>query len=251
MNFNMRRLVVTIFAAGFLFAGGGVRAEDPPLAAPGETIVAEQPREEPQEMLEPKPINEGYFGLLVPFNNIGGDFDGNRIYSNVDGTAIVPDIDPGVGLGLVVGLKHTGTSGRGFAMEASLQGSAHDGEMTGGLKSNVSLGILSGDLKFFPTTGGAVEPWIQVGLCAAAVQVEDGFFFPGGQKDATYTGGGFNLGLGVMRYVSDRFALHLAGIYRFIEYDELDYDKRAELSKDLEGGTLSIELGATLRFNRH
>jgi hypothetical protein len=181
---------------------------------------------------------------------LGGDLKGDRAYANIDGAVIVPDLDPALGLGLVLGLKGNFPSGRALALEGSLQGSRHDGTF-GGLTRDVDFGLLSADIKLFPTTGGRVEPWVQAGLCLASLRVNDGFFpVSGGQKDATFTGGGVNLGAGLMSYVSRRVALRLAAIYRFIKYDELDYGPRAELMEDLKGNALSLELGVTFHFSR-
>jgi hypothetical protein len=189
---------------------------------------------------------EFYVGALVPWNSTGGDFD-NRLFGNADGTGIASDFDPAVGLGLVLGLKGIRPSGRAFAIEGSLQGSGHDTDTN----TDVGFGLLSLDFKFFPTTGGAVDPWIQAGLNFAAIEVENGWTNAGGgAEDLTFSGGGFDVGVGAMRYLSPRFALHLAAIYRFLTYDQADYGRRADLDDEIRADTLSIELGATFRFSR-
>ena len=195
---------------------------------------------------------EGYFGLLLPYQKPGGDLDGKRIYSNTDGVALVPKLKGAVGLGLVLGLKHNGAGGRGFALEGSVQGSGHKSHMNGGPEMDAAIGLVSGDFKFFPTTGGPVEPYLQAGLCVASLNVKDGFLKAGGgSKEETFNGSGLNLGAGVMTYLSPRFAVHLAAIYRFIEYNQLDYGTRARLGERLTGNILSVEFGMTFRFARH
>lgn len=201
-----------------------------------------------EDGLERASSTEIYLGALFPYHSIGGDIDGERLYANADGASVVPDLDGGLGFGAVVGVKFNGSSGRAIALEASLQGSGHDAEFAGS-SGEASFGLLSGDFKFFPRTGGRIEPWFQAGLCAAALEIENGFVSVAGeQKDATYSGGGLNLGLGFLAYLTPRVAFHLAGIYRFINYTEVDYGNRAELDDELNGNTLSIETGITVRF---
>jgi hypothetical protein len=204
------------------------------------------------EDLEPKAHTEGYFGFLIPIASVQGDFDGDKGFTTPDGTGVIPDLKTGAGFGLVVGLKHDGTSGKGLALEGSLQGTHHDASAVGGFSSSADLALISGDVKLFPMTRGSLQPWIQLGLCAASMRVKNGFFrSTGGQKDLTYTGTGLDVGTGLLFYATPRVALHAAAIYRFIRYDEVDYGTRARFNDDLKGGTLSVELGATLRFNRH
>ena len=209
--------------------------------------------EDPIDVSIPRPTTEGYVGFLLPYQRLGGDLDGTGAYANDDGTAIVPDLDSALGAGLVIGLKNNRPSGRAFAIEGSIQGSRHRYRTSGGGPTgNADFGLISGDFKFFPTAGGAAEPWLQIGLCAASLDVRDGFFAAGGgRKDATFSGSGINLGAGLLMYASPRVAFHVAAIYRAIGFNEVDYGRRARLKDDLRAPTVSLEFGATFRFARH
>lgn len=209
--------------------------------------------DDPDDVSTPRSTTEGYVGFLLPYQHLGGDLNGTRAYANDDGTAIVPDLDSALGAGLVLGLKNNRPNGRAFAIEGSVQGSRHRYRMSGGGPTgNADFGLISGDFKFFPTTGGAAEPWLQVGLCLASLDVHDGFLSPdGGRKDATYAGSGINLGAGLLMYASPRVAFHVAAIYRAISFNEVDYGRRAKLKDDLRAPTVSLEFGATFRFTRH
>ncbi len=236
-----RKSVSVAFLALALFLGAraGARADD------GLDLVA-------SDAPAARGTTEGYVGLLLPYQKPGGDLDGNRIYSNSDGVALVPELKGTLGAGLVIGLKHNTMNGHGFALEGSLQGASHRSHMNGGPNMDAAIGLISADAKFFPVTGGAIEPWVQLGICAVGLTVKDGFLnASGGTKEETFSGTGLNLGAGLMSYLSPRVAVHLAAIYRFIEYNQVDYGTRARLGNRLSGDMLSVELGLSFRFSRH
>ena len=201
--------------------------------------------------LSPDPVtsrSEFYLGLILPYNALGGNLDGKRLYTGPDGDAIVPNPRNALGAGIAFGVKSDRSSGRGLALEGSLQGSHHQSDTSGGPASN--LGLVSADFKFFPTTRGNLQPWLQLGVCLASLEVDDGFFSNGQRKNETFTGDGLNLGAGLLAYASPHVALHLAAIYRFIHYTDVDYGVNRRLDPRLHGDMLSVELGLSFRIHR-
>lgn len=187
-----------------------------------------------------------YLGAGLSYNTIGGDFDGESVLSQGSEVVVVPEIDSAAGLALLVGYNFT----PGFGIEASYYASKHDITWMGA-SGEAAFGTLNLDLKFNFAASQPTQPYVLVGIGSNVVIVEDGAFdlFTGEVDDATYTGVGFNAGIGVESYLSSNFSVRAGATYRFVEYDKAKgLDEEGDIEDPLKGSGLSAALMAAYHF---
>jgi hypothetical protein len=162
-----------------------------------------------------------YIGFQVPYNWIGGDFDGTNMSW----------VDPGIGIGFIGGYSFN----RHFALELDWAGSAHesDGETIG-------FGEFSLNLKGnFRSVMDQVSPFLIAGVGS----------FTLGDSSLMLGGYGYNLGIGLDIPVSERNTIGIALIRKFITYDEiLESDYPVTLNGTIKGDTTSVRLDFTHHF---
>jgi hypothetical protein len=161
-----------------------------------------------------------YLGFQVPYNMIGGDFDGTTM----------PEVDSGIGFGLILGYSFTPQ----FGMEIDWAGSGHNSE-----GADIGFGELSLNMKFSFLPEGAARPFLFAGIGA----------FTLGDSSLTFGGTGYNLGIGIDFPVADTNTIGLALIRKIITYDEIvKSDAPLTLVGDLKGDTTSIRFDFTHHF---
>jgi opacity protein-like surface antigen len=162
-----------------------------------------------------------YLGIQVPFNVIGGDFDGTR----------GPDVDPGLGAGIILGYGITPA----FAVEIDWSAGTHnaaEGADFGFLELS-----LNGKLRL--QSSGSVRPFLMAGIGTFAL----------GDESLTYGGEGYNLGAGADFAVSPHASWGIAVMRKIITYDEITRsDRPRTLAGTLNGDTTSIRFDVTYHF---
>lgn len=186
-----------------------------------------------------------YLGAGVPYNTVGGDFDGKSFLVGPDDIIIQPEIDGGFGYGILAGYGFTPA----WALELSYLASSHDAEFLGG-SGDVKYSAFNIDLKYSLLTSQATQPYFRVGIGFPKLVVEDGSAsFLGQVGDAEYTGVGLNLGVGVDHYVTPHFSVGAGATYRIVEYDEAEgVVGSGKIDDNLDGDGFGLMLSAAYHF---
>jgi opacity protein-like surface antigen len=167
-----------------------------------------------------------------PYLGVGVVFNDHR------GSAI-KYLDPGFGLNLRFGYNF-GL----IALEGNLMGSNHEDTDPG--FSDADFEAFTVDLKVFLSREYSPNQfYLLVG--AGSYWIEE--FDPFEGADTELSGGGWNLGAGLERFVNSNLALNLGVTYRFIEYDEFDiggFDFSLRPRED--GDVVTIEAGIIYHF---
>ena len=161
-----------------------------------------------------------YLGFQIPYNRIGGDFDGNTM----------PTIDSGIGFGFIFGYHFNSQ----FGLEIDWAGSGHNSE-----GADIGFGEFSLNMRFSFLPEESTRPFLFAGIGA----------FTLGDNSLTLGGTGYNLGLGVDFQTSEKNSIGLALIRKIITYDTIvKSDVPLTLVGDLKGDTTSIRFDFTHRF---
>ena len=161
-----------------------------------------------------------YLGLQVPYNMINGDFDDTTM----------PKVDPGIGVGLILGYSFNPQ----FGLEFDWAGSSHKSA-----GANIGFGEFSLNLKFSFLPEGSAHPFLFGGIGS----------FTLGDNSLTFGGTGYNLGLGVDIAVSDENTIGIALIRKIITYDKIvKSDTPLTLVGNINGDTTSIRFDFTHHF---
>jgi opacity protein-like surface antigen len=186
-----------------------------------------------------------YLGLAIPYNTIGGDFDGETAFAGASDVIIVPKIDGAFGYGILAGYE----ANNGLAFELSYQGSKHNAKWMGGT-GKVDYSVINLDLKYNFDASESTQPYVLVGINIDTLVVKDGSStFSGQIGDATYTGAGFNLGAGVNQYVNPNVSIGLGLTYRLVAYDQAEgVVGKGKLDSSLNGDGFGLLLDAAYHF---
>jgi hypothetical protein len=161
-----------------------------------------------------------YLGFQIPYNSIGGDFDGTTM----------PKVDSGIGVGFILGYSFNSQ----FGMEIDWAGSGHNSE-----GADIGFGEFSVNMKFSFLPEGSTRPFLFAGIGA----------FTLGDNSLMFGGTGYNLGLGVDFQVGETNTIGLALIRKIITYDSIEKsDVPLILVGDLKGDTTSIRFDFTHHF---
>lgn len=161
-----------------------------------------------------------YFGFQMPFNMIKGDFDGRS----------APAVDGGLGFGFIFGYAFT----THFAAEIDWAGSSHKSGT-----ATIGFGEFSLNGKLIVPISDQVQPYVIAGWGQYTL----------GDETLLFSGKGYNFGLGVDIYRSDRLSLGAAMIRKVITYDRIeDSNRGAKLYKSIDGETSSIRLDLAFHF---
>ena len=187
-----------------------------------------------------------YMGLGIPYNTIGGDFDGKSSLIGANDLIILPEIDGGLGLGILLGYGFT----KDTALELSYFGTSHNAKFLGG-SGDVDYNVLNLDLKFSFLTEQPTQPYLLFGLGFNQIAVKDGSvnLFTGQVGDGTFTGVGFNLGAGVDHYFTPNISLGAGLIYRIVRYDEAEgVTDSGSIDSKLNGDGFGLVLSTAYHF---
>jgi hypothetical protein len=161
-----------------------------------------------------------YLGFQIPYNMIGGDFDGTTM----------PKVDSGTGFGLILGYSFNPQ----FGMEIDWAGSSHNSE-----GADIGFGEFSLNMKFSFLPEGTAHPFLFAGIGS----------FTLGDNSLMFGGTGYNLGFGVDFQVAETNTIGLALIRKIITYDKIvKSDTPLTLVGNLKGDTTSIRFDFTHHF---
>lgn len=188
-----------------------------------------------------------YLGIAVPFNKLGGDFDGERVVIDISvGEAVViPKIKTQSGLGLTLGSR-----GNPFAGEINYYWSKHDATWLDA-KTETDFNIISLDSKLFLVNEQPIQPYLLVGVAYSWLIVKNAsvnYYYS--FDDARINGFGLNIGGGLAIYLGHRLAISAGIIYRYLEYSTMSgvSKETIELDEPLIGSGVSYNAGISMTF---
>jgi outer membrane protein len=191
-----------------------------------------------------------YFGVILPYNTVDGDFDGETAYQNVPGSPVeemllVNDLDGGLGWGAALGYRLPR-----LAMELNYLRSKHDQSFGGFDMGEAELQTLNLDLKYFFLHDKPVQPYLLAGVGYYWLTEEDSAFSPDviaptKVDDATFSNFGLNGGGGVAIYISPRVAVNGGVIFRWTQFTDVQGINEWSLKRDLDFTSLTYSVGLT------
>lgn len=162
-----------------------------------------------------------YIGIAIPYNTVGGDFDGETLLTlqDSDTIAVLPKIESNYGYGILLGVREART-----ALEFSYLWSNHKGTFQG-VESEVEYYLFNIDGKYYFLSDKPIQPYLLGGMTCHRLVVKNGKTTcdiscqTGGNyaNDAVWQGVGLNLGSGIAFYLHPRWSLSGGIIYRWIE----------------------------------
>nr|MBN2276717.1 porin family protein [candidate division Zixibacteria bacterium] len=188
-----------------------------------------------------------YLGLTLPYNTVGGDFDGSlSLYnSGLQEGFYIPDADGAIGFGAVAGYEKYFNGKLGFGAELAFERTSHDVTQST-WTSTATLIIFSGNLKAF-YDASPVEPYLLFGISVPRFTAKNGSVSGTYQsvfEDARFTGVGINLGAGINLYVMPKLNLNAGITYRYINYSRArGIGDWAEIPNGLKGSGINITGG--------
>lgn len=171
-----------------------------------------------------------YIGAQIPYNTIGGDFDGKTISK----------YDPAAGLGLLAGY----TFPINLAVEVDIARSAHS------WKYDTSLATYSGtdvftevslNGKYSFVVSNEFQPYLFAGIGSFAISGKD----LATDKTETLSGTGVNAGVGADYYFTPNVSAGLGVIQKFITYDKYS---GGTLIKNIKGDTTTVRFDVGYHF---
>ncbi|MBI3609112.1 MAG: porin family protein [Nitrospirae bacterium] len=195
----------------------------------------------------PVSAEEGfYIGLGFPYNTIWGGFDGNSTVAESGNVIYVPKIDGALGWGILLGYGVNPEA----SFELSYLASNHNAKWTGA-RGDVDYTVLNFDLKYGFNTSRPTQPYILFGINIDTLVVKNGSFSAVLSKagDATYTGTGLNLGLGMDHYFNPKVSTGVGLTYRIVEYDHAKgISNSGQLKNFLNGNGFGLILDGAYHF---
>lgn len=178
-----------------------------------------------------------YFGGGLHSTSIGGDFDGQTFFTSDFEAVVVPEIETGQGFAIFGGAHLNPV----LSIEMDYLSSSHDASFAG-VPLDVSYSEFSIYANLHFDVSEQLKPMALLGYGTSWIEVEDGAVDVNGNLgDATYTGSGFNLGIGAEYFVQSNVALGVRLIKRFASYDEVEGEiVEGSLSQELDGDTTTL-----------
>lgn len=178
-----------------------------------------------------------YFGGGLHSTSIGGDFDGQTFFRSAFEDVLVPDIETGEGFAIFGGVQLSPV----VSIEVDYLSSNHDASFAG-VPLDVSYSEFSIYANVHFDASEQLKPLVLLGYGTSWIEVEDGAVdLNGNFGDATYTGSGFNMGIGAEYFVQSNVALGIRLIKRFASYDEVEGEiVEGPLSQELDGDTTTL-----------
>ncbi len=187
-----------------------------------------------------------YMGLSLPYNTIGGDFNGDTVLVGSSDIILVPSIEGGYGFGITLGV----TSGQ-VAGEMSYLRTTHDASFQG-LKGDVVYNMVNLDGKYYFLAHERAQPYLLLGLSFPWLTIIDGsatLTAPPSVGDATFTGIGLNLGTGIAYYLNPRVSINAGINYRLVWYTRAGGVVEEEKLEDaLSGHGFNFNVGISYIF---
>jgi opacity protein-like surface antigen len=190
---------------------------------------------------------EGFYaGLGITYNTIEGDFNGSGDLRRDNELIIIPDIDNALGIDILGGY---GINDR-WSIELNLMSSGHRGAW-GGVRKDVNYTSFSVNGKYSILSSGMTQPYLLFGISGNALRIKNGGenTLTGEIGDATLSGPGLNVGVGIDEYFTQHVSVDLGVMYRYVEYtDASGVDDSGRIDDRLNGSGFSFLLTAGYHF---
>jgi hypothetical protein len=132
------------------------------------------------------------FTFFVQSTNLRGDLSDPRVLWHFEKAFSIPRPEPGYALGLGLGAKTDKGS-----WDVSYLRSDHKGAFLDGLPATAVLHVLEINGRSFFIRRSFIHPYFLGGICLPLLRIPHGAKYQGQTYDATYVGGGLNLGVGM------------------------------------------------------
>lgn len=177
---------------------------------------------------------------------MSGDFDDTRFFVVPGKLFDVPEVDSGVGFGIVAGSR----SGR-LALELGYQRSSHDThssfvDMGEGGESTAAYNVIDLNFKIDLLTKYRFRPYILFGFGIPWITIEKSAVTAGGQfEDETFIGFNLNVGTGMAYYIRPQWALMGGIIYRWNRFSSVEGE---DLETSLTENVIGLNAGIAYTF---
>lgn len=184
-----------------------------------------------------------YIGFNIPFNNIGGDFNGDTFLDAGSQVILIPKVESSSGLGISVGVKFSE-----LAYELNYLSSTHDVTFLG-VPGEADYNMVNLDIKYYYSADKRFRPNLLFGFCVPWLVVKDGSTDGVDVGDATFHGLGLNIGGGISYYINPRVSISGGVIFRWISYGSAGASGRSRrLEDNLDGSGIDFNVGITYTF---
>ncbi len=188
-------------------------------------------------------VKEGsYIGLSFVYNGMSGDFDDTMAFT--DGTTIwsVPDMDHGMGFGIVYGVR-TDIG----AFELGYQRTRHDTSTTiANIGNSTAIyNVIDFNFKYDILAWKQLRPYLLVGAGVPWLKIDRSRTNGTNYEDETFYGLEGNLGAGIAYYVTPQWAITGGAIFRYNWLPTID---GGTLEKELYQKTFGLTLGIAYTF---
>jgi opacity protein-like surface antigen len=187
-------------------------------------------------------------GISFPRQRFDGDFDGKRFYSDGNAVIVVPEVEPAIGIGIMGGIKSRVHDDVAIGIDVALNTAQHDVTWAGASGKATSVHI-DFDFKLFANAREKLQPFLLGGMSVSGLRVDGGYVSLSEEKDATFTGVGYHVGMGLNYYLSPRVSLNGSLRNRWLTFDEVNYGSRRTLDKKLKSSAIDMALGVAYHFN--
>ncbi len=183
-----------------------------------------------------------YIGASAVYNYINKDFNDTMYYTDGALNYNVPAIDSALGFGVTIGKRN-----EIMAVEITYQRVEHDTHTIypGMGDQNAYYNVVDLNLKFEVFARDRLRPNFLIGIGAPWLDIEknrtDGTNF----TDETFIGYSLNIGGGLSYYLTSRWFINTAAMYRWQRFKEVD---NGSLSQDAMGNGMNCMVGLAYTF---
>lgn len=177
----------------------------------------------------------------------GGDFDGGHVVRYEGAVSLIPQLNQGPGMDLVVGYRRFKSS-----IELRYLRTTHDGTWAG-LRGTAVYHTLDSSWKVHILPGQRVQPFVSFEVGFPWLQVADGLWPSTPQaavRNAAFSGVGAGAGAGLTVHPHPRVGLSVGGAYRydFFLWSRSEEGKWIEIDGAVVGKGLRLTSGVTFTF---
>jgi hypothetical protein len=194
-----------------------------------------------------------YISPLYVRQDLGGNMDGKSFYQGDGFIIAIPKIDPGYGWGAELGCQFNFNRKAGFGMDFSYL-SADLAAHWDSISMPAHSHVFNMDFREYLLPEYRLHTYVQLGMNAGFLTVDNAYRSAGLIKSAEYTGLGFNLGLGAVCHLTGHLSVNGSMIYRYRSYGSVAYEtgggEPAKLSPALHAPGIDYQLGISLRTGK-
>jgi hypothetical protein len=190
-----------------------------------------------------------YIGAQVNYLSLtGDDFDGLTYLYTYDETMFIPEVDPGMGFGALIGLRE-GNIGMEFSfITSSTTGTVLDEQ------GDVSMLLFNLYFKFWFDSTSALQPFLLLGfdvnlLTAKDASIEE--YYPYAIGDTDLIGMNFDVGAGISYYVTPEIAFNIGANYHLVLFTNVSgvYEESYELDEYITASLINVYGGIIVTLN--